>query len=69
MNTYVFKTSISQQDIRFVNTILRTLIPKSRWSFDLEDHDRILRVESKEDIVDLICFHLRVDGFFCMELE
>jgi len=69
MNVFVFRTSINQQDIRFINSILRSLIPQSRWNFDLEDCDKILRIESKENIIDLVCFHLKVEGFSCEELK
>lgn len=69
MNIYVFKTSIAPQDIRNVNELLRTLIPNCTWNYDLEDCDNILRVESSKNIAKLICFHLRMDGFYCEELE
>lgn len=69
MNVYVFKTSITQNEVRLVNSILRSIIPKSRWNFDLEDCDNILRVESKTDIVEIVCFNLEIDGIKCEELE
>lgn len=69
MNVYIFKTSIKPQDIRTVNSILRTLIPQCKWNYHLEDPDNILRIESGNDISELISFHLRIDGFDCEELE
>lgn len=68
MNVYIFKTSISPQDISFVNSILRSVIPKSSWNFDLEDCDPILRVESKKNITKLVQLNLQRDGFECEEL-
>ena len=68
MSVFVFKTSIHPNDIKHVNAIVRSIIPYSRWSYDLEDPERILRIESTEDIVELVCFHLRIDGFCCEEL-
>ena len=69
MNVYVFKTSISQKDIRMVNRTLRTLITTGRWNFDLEDVDNILRIESLDNIAESVCYHLGMDGFYCEELE
>ena len=69
MNVYVFKTSITYDDMRLVNSILRSVIPQWKWGFDLEDCDNILRIESTENIVDLVCFHLQCEGISCEELE
>lgn len=69
MNVYVFKTSIQPDNIRHVNSILRSIIPECVWGYDLEDCDKILRVESCEDIVKSVSFHLRIEGFYCKELE
>lgn len=69
MNIYVFKTSIEAGDIRKVNTILQSLIPNGKWNYDLEDCDHILRIESRRDITELVCSHMRSDGFYCEELE
>ena len=69
MNIYVFKTSISEKDLQRVEFLLLSLIPKSRWNFDLEDCDNILRIESMENVATLIPSRLRVFGFDCEELE
>ena len=69
MNVYVFKTSIQAEHIHRVNSILRSVIPTSVWCYDLEDCDRILRIESHKDIVKPVCFHLKIEGFYCEELE
>ena len=69
MNIYVFKTSIKPKNVSTVNDLLRTLIPNCNWSFDLEDCDNILRVESRRNIAELVSLHLTTDGFYCEELE
>lgn len=69
MNVYVFKTSVSSEDIRHINSILRSIIPGWLWNYDLEDCDKILRIKSDKDIVELVNFHLEIDGFHCEELE
>ncbi len=68
MNVFVFKTSLHPEHIRHVNSILRSIIPECVWSYDLEDCDRILRIESREDIAKTVCFHLKIEGFQCREL-
>ena len=69
MNVYVFKTSIHPEQVRLVNSILRSIIPECIWCYDLEDCDRILRIESPKNIVKSVCFHLEIEGFYCKELE
>ena len=69
MNVYVFKTSINKKDVRLVNAILSSVIPQSKWNFDLEDSDKILRIESKTDIAEIVCLNLEIDGIKCKELK
>lgn len=69
MNIYVFKTSINPKDVRFINSILRSIIPECFWNYDLEDCDRVLRIKSKKDISKLVSFHLKIEGFAIEELE
>ncbi|MEM9327603.1 MAG: hypothetical protein AAGA85_18190 [Bacteroidota bacterium] len=69
MNIYVFKTSIKPRDIETVNAMLLSLIPTSKWNYDLEDCDNILRIESTKDVVALVCSQLSNGGFYCEELE
>lgn len=54
MGIQVFKTSITKEDTRLTNWILRAIIPNCSWSYDLEDCDNILRIESNEDISQLV---------------
>ena len=70
MNVYVFKTSITNQHLNQVEQIINALIPdSSKWNFDFEDCDNILRVESRQDIAEKVCAGLRQSGFSCKELE
>ena len=67
----VFKTSVeSYRDIRAVGRLLNKLLDKTeKWNFDLEDCDRILRVEA--EFVAAGCFieNLTRAGVYCRELE
>jgi len=69
MNIFIFRTSIEPQEIDTVNGILRTIIPQCTWNYDLEDCDNILRIESANNISELITFHLKENGFTCEELK
>jgi len=67
----VFRTSVhSPDDVISLQSTLNLLIePGGKWSFDLEDCDRVLRVEtnsvSPEDIVEV----LATAGYWCLEME
>lgn len=69
MNVYVFKTSANSENIRSIDSILQSVIPECHWSYDLEDCDNILRIESDKNIVKSVCSQLEVEGFYCEELE
>ncbi|MBW1654046.1 hypothetical protein [Flavobacterium quisquiliarum] len=64
---YVFKTSVdSQTKFESASLLLDQLLPESKWNFDLEDCDNILRIDSELDIPNLI----QNNGIFdCIELE
>jgi hypothetical protein len=66
----VFKTSVCKQsDISKLKQHLKKIIKNGRWNFDLEDCDKILRVEIKKNIADLIIRLLNNNGFECIELK
>ena len=69
MRVYVFKTSVEAPgDIRLAELLLRPLLPGNSWNFDLEDCDNILRVESDDNIADMVCTSLQRGGIHCEEL-
>lgn len=45
------------------------VLPNAKWNFDLKDIDKILRIDSEEnvvlEIIDLLNFH----NYSCEELE
>lgn len=66
----VFKTNI--RSLRKANKIildLNNLCPHAIVSFDLEDRDKILRVEDKEIDNDAIISLLKTQGYDCAVLE
>lgn len=66
---FIFKTNVdSIAKVKKVAPKLNKLFPNSKWNFDLEDCDNILRFESKEDIMEKVVFLLKVIGFECEAL-
>lgn len=66
----VFKTSVtSQSGINRVKHLLDAMLNENeRWNFDLEDCDRILRVEAFHIQASEIEDQLKKAGFLCAEL-
>ncbi len=67
---YVFKTSVkTKSELNKLKPHIEKILPKSKWNFDLEDCDKILRIDGEENMVleitDLLSFH----KFYCQELE
>jgi hypothetical protein len=65
----VFKTNVdSISKVKRIAPKLNQLFPKTKWNFDLEDCDRILRLESDNDIIKEIILLMKVLGFNCEAL-
>ena len=45
------------------------ILSKTKWNFDLEDCDKILRIDSEENIIFKITDLLNKHKFNCEELE
>lgn len=72
MNTVlVFKTSVERaQDVDQLRPLLDEMVnPGERWNFDLEDCDKILRVETRQVESWTVTSVLAKRGFYCSELE
>ncbi len=64
---YVFKTSVDNQTkFESASALLNQLLPESKWNFDLEDCDNILRIDSELNAVELLQNNT---VFECIELE
>ena len=67
---YVFKTSVkNKKHIRQLSPFLNNLLQQSKWNFDLEDCDKILRIDSEENLRLKIIDLLNMQKFNCEELE
>lgn len=63
---FVFKTNIdSISKVKKITPKLNQLFPNSKWNFDLEDCDNILRFECNDNIIEKVIFLMEVVGFEC----
>jgi hypothetical protein len=66
---YVFKTSVtSKKTIKQLKPYLDSLLPKAAWNFDIEDCDRILRIDNQTEVREKVCTLLVGKGIVCKEL-
>ena len=69
MEVLVFKTNVrSKKNITEVANHLEQFRDIRRWNFDLQDKDRILRVEGADISPAAIEDTLQQAGYFCKEL-
>ena len=65
----IFRTNVNTpKAIRKLAPLLNRHLFISKWNFDLDDCDRILRVEASAHISEGIINILRSQGFDCEEL-
>lgn len=69
MPVSIYKTNItSKVKIKKVKPLLDALLHNEKWNFDLDDCDKILRIESSKNINNSIVAALHHAGFKCEEL-
>lgn len=67
---FVFKTSVkTKMQAKKLKPHIDKILPNAKWNFDLEDIDKILRIESRENIVLSIIDLLQIHNYSCEELE
>jgi hypothetical protein len=67
---YVFKTSVKTKiQAKKLKPHIDKILPKAKWNFDLHDCDKILRIDSDENIILPIIDLLTAHSFDCEELE
>jgi hypothetical protein len=66
----VFKTNVEREtEAKGLVEVLQQRFPGSRVNFDLQDRDRILRVEGKDVGIDTIVGIMETAGFTCTALD
>ncbi|MGZ3933267.1 MAG: hypothetical protein ACXVDK_17510 [Bacteroidia bacterium] len=70
MTILVFKTSVqNKEEVVQLQPLLNSLVlPSGSWNFDLEDCDRILRVETSSVHPNELISAVKNEGFDCAEL-
>ncbi len=68
---WVFKTTVEKEtEIAGLAPLLNGLVQgNGDWNFDLEDCDRILRVDAPHVAADEITEVIELQGYLCEELE
>ncbi len=67
---FVFKTSVkTKMQIKKLKPHVDKMLPQAKWNFDLEDIDKILRIDSEENIVLKITDMLNNHNYNCKELD
>ena len=67
---FVFKTSVkTKMQAKKLKLHIDKMLPNAKWNFDLKDNDKILRIDSEEDVVFKIIDLLNVHEYSCEELE
>jgi hypothetical protein len=67
---YVFKTSVkTKMQAKMLKAHIDKILQNAKWNFVLEDCDKILRIDSEENIVLRIINLLNSHNFNCEELE
>jgi hypothetical protein len=70
MQIEVFKTNVkTKKKADLVINLIKEIVPVGKINFDLEDRDKILRIEAKEIQVEPILDLLTNSGFTCIPLE
>lgn len=69
MEVLVFKTNVRyKKNVVEVATRLDQLSDINKWNFDLQDKDRILRIEAYDLSPTLVENELQQAGYYCKEL-
>jgi len=70
MEVLIFKTNVSnKRKVSKVNTLLTSVPSIKHWNFDLEDCDKVLRIESIGLNTRYIESLLQNAGFDCREMD
>jgi hypothetical protein len=65
----VFKTTVSDGYIEKIAAFLKGIKSVSKWNFDFDDCDNILRIETKINVSNRVINGLKLLNFDCEELK
>lgn len=65
----VFRTDVSnKKDAEHIIKLLQKQFPEGKFNFDLEDTDKVFRIEYKRDIITDVMKMFRIKRFTCESL-
>ncbi|MFB9078935.1 hypothetical protein ACFFLS_10450 [Flavobacterium procerum] len=66
----IFKTNVEKEtETNYIIAVIKRQFPSYKINFDLEDRDKILRVEALEPQWNAIVDYVNNLGFSCVRLE
>ncbi|MHA3790001.1 hypothetical protein ACX0HA_17475 [Flavobacterium hauense] len=69
MSLAIFKTNVeTPQEADYLLRELRRTVSDGVINFDLEDTNRILRIEINREISEIVCSLFVKQGFYCQKL-
>ncbi|WP_456312357.1 hypothetical protein [Pseudomonas shirazensis] len=69
MNIEAYKTDVTnKEDASFIVKLLQFVISDCIMHFDLEDSNRILKIETNRDIKEMVYGVFNKQGFYCQKL-
>ena len=67
---FVFKTSVKTKvQVKKLKPHIDKGLPGAKWNFDLKDVDKILRIDSEENVVTTAIDLLNSHSYSCEELN
>jgi hypothetical protein len=67
---YIFKTTVkTKNQVKKLKPYINKILQNKKWNFDIGDCDKILRIDSEENIILPIINLLKIHNFYCEELE
>jgi hypothetical protein len=69
MDILLFKTNVDKRDFVTLQSIMNGVRGIKKWTIDLDDCDRVLRITSKNVSEIYIEILLKMEGFECATME
>jgi hypothetical protein len=69
MHIESYKTDVTNtEDASFIVVLLQFIISDCKMNFDLEDRNKVLRIETNRDIKEMVYGVFNKQGFYCQKL-
>ncbi|OMQ13041.1 hypothetical protein [[Flexibacter] sp. ATCC 35103] len=69
MHIESYKTDVTtKEDAKFIVVLLQFIISDCIMNFDLENNDRVLKIETNRDIKEMVYGVFNKQGFHCQKI-